>query len=467
MTYAYDAQGRVTSIVTSPGSTPTTWTMTYTAAGDLATVQEPSGASYTLTWDSARRLSTIATSASETMTYVRDAMGDVTSRTIDTPGYTVLSQTNTFDELGRMIKQVGGEGRTWTFGYDKTDNLKTVTDPRTNTLSYGYDAVNRLVTETERDTGVVTHTYNGKDEHASYKDPRNLTTTYVRNGFGEVIQEASPDRGTSVYDYDARGLMISKKDARNITATYAYDNAGRLSSRGYPTTALGEAYTYDQVTAANGGAGGKGRLTKSVDAAGTTDYVYDARGRLTGEKRTIATYAHTVSYAYDANGRVSQITYPSGRMVLYDYDGMGRMVSVALKRTASSATEQIISDAGYHAFSGLRYMTVANDTYLLQYRDTEYSQSEWYVGEEIAGTRTNYIGRYHWREDGLNKTVINSDDYTYEETQHFTYDPAGRMATAQAYMYGSLAWTYDKVGNRLSETRTPSGGSTTTKTMSC
>jgi len=91
-------------------------------------------------------------------------------------------------------------------GYDKTDNLKTVTDPRSNVFSYGFDPLNRLISETDEENKTVNLTRNGVDAITAYTDARNLSTSYIRNGFGEVIREVSPDRGTITYWRDARGL---------------------------------------------------------------------------------------------------------------------------------------------------------------------------------------------------------------------------------------------------------------------
>jgi YD repeat-containing protein len=67
------------------------------------------------------------------------------------------------------------------------------------------------------------------------------------------------------------------------------------------------------VTAPNKG---KGRLTGITDQTGSTALVYDERGNVTKETRTIATKAHVVSYVYDLADRITQITYPSGRIVV-------------------------------------------------------------------------------------------------------------------------------------------------------
>ena len=299
--------------------------------------------------------------------------------------------------------------------------------------------------------------YNGKDEETSYKDPRNLSTTYVRNGFGEVIQETSPDRGTTVYDYDARGLMISKKDARNVTVSYSYDAAGRLTGRSYPTATLNETFAYDESAA---GATGKGRLTTMKDAAGTSKFYYDAVGRVTGEVRTIGGYAHTVAYTYDAagTGKLISMTYPSGRIITYNYDALGRVIYIGLKNSATATEQQVVSWAGYFPFGTLRGLSFGNGLNMWLNKSEEYRLDGLFLDQASGGP--SLIERYHYIGDGWNLTVLNNDTIAPAETQRFSYDDAGRLLTASG-PYGSRSYSYDKVGNRLSEVREVSGTTTT------
>jgi YD repeat-containing protein len=202
-----------------------------------------------------------------------------------------FNQAQTFDELGRLLQQIGANTQTTAFAYEKNGNLKSVTDPRSGLYAYGYDSLNRLIQTVDEETSQVNLTLDGQDNVTAYSDPRTLVTNYVRNGFGEVIQEASPDRGTTVTVRDARGLPTQITDGRSVVTQLTYDNAGRVLTKVYPA-ATGEnlTYTYDDTT---GGNLGKGRLTKITDQTGSTAFVYDVRGNVTTETRTISGYVHT------------------------------------------------------------------------------------------------------------------------------------------------------------------------------
>lgn len=180
-------------------------------------------------------------------------------------------------------------------------------------FGWTYDAINRLISTKDEDTNTVTLTRNGKDEITNYSDPRSLNTAYVRNGFGDIIQRTSPDSGTTVYTYNALGKPTQITDGRGVVTNLTYDNAGRLLTKQYPAAAS-ENVTYAWDATASGNKG-KGRVTKIQDASGSIEWVYNALGQVTQEKKTTGSAVYTIGYAYDLDGNVTQIIYPSGRTV--------------------------------------------------------------------------------------------------------------------------------------------------------
>ncbi|MER2603249.1 MAG: hypothetical protein ABTR27_12940 [Candidatus Competibacter phosphatis] len=443
---------RLTSVTVEPGASQAVWAITYTLAGDVATVTTPAGMVYTLTWNDARRLTAVQNSNSERIEYTHDPMGNVTRTDIRWGAAAVLQTTaNAFDELGRQIRQTGQLSRIWKFGYDKTSNLTQVTDPRNKNIGYGYDPVNRLITETERDAGVTTVTYDGRDNPSSYKDPRNLTTTFIRNGFGEVIREVSPDRGTTTFVRDARGLVTQATDARAIVTNFTYDNAGRNLTRSYPAaTAENVTYTYDNVTAPNKG---KGRLTGMTDQSGTSAYVYNAKGKMTQETRVIATKTYVTSYGWSNSGLLESITYPSGRIVTYTSNALGQVTAITTKASAVATAENILTGITYMPFGPLAGGNFGNGLALKKYWDSDYLPNGIKVAPTAGGA--SLMQRWHWFDtDFMNLTVLNDNDVTPAETQTLGYDDVGRLASASSTAYGTRAYTYDTLGNRLTEVRT-------------
>ena len=246
---------------------------------------------------------------------------------------------------------IGAYSQTTQFGYDKTANMTSLTDPRSKVYSNAYDSVNRLIRETDPESSQVNYTLDTRGVMTAYTDPRSLATTYVYNGFREVIQEASPDRGTNVYVRDARGLVTQVTDGRGIVTNMTYDNAGRLLTKTYPAaTAENITYTYNSVASGNKGVG---RLTKIQDQSGSTELAYDERGNVVTDVRTIAGQVHPIAYGYDLADRITQITYPSGRIVNYVRDSQGRVTSVTTKLNAGASPVTVASAIAYQPLSGL------------------------------------------------------------------------------------------------------------------
>jgi len=79
-------------------------------------------------------------------------------------------------------------------------------------------------------------------------------------------------------------------------------------------------YTYDSLT---GGNYGISRRTGMGDSSGSSAYLYDARGRLVEESKTIDAVVYTTAYAYDGADRVTDTTYPTGEVVATEYNDRG------------------------------------------------------------------------------------------------------------------------------------------------
>jgi RHS repeat-associated protein len=351
---AYNDRGAVTSIIVNPGANQRTTVIARDSLDQITSITAPAGVVLNFAYDDARRLSRISNSSNEVVEYVYNALGNATKTTAKA-GTTVLAERNaTFDELGRMLRSIGAAGTTggriWQFGYDKADNQITVTDPRSQIYSSGFDSLNRLVSQTEPNGAVTTLTLNSKDEVSSYKDPRNFSTTYVRNGFGEVIRRSSPDTGTTDYWYDARGLVTKVLEARGFETLFTYDNAGRRLTKTFTGVAAENVtYTYDSIA---GGNFGKGRLTRMVDQAGSSDFLYDIYGNVTRETRIVGTRTYAASYGYDAGNRLISITYPSGRIVAYARDATGRISGVTTKETSTAAVINLATGVTWRGIGG-------------------------------------------------------------------------------------------------------------------
>jgi len=223
--------------------------------------------------------------------------------------------------------------------------------------------------------------------------------------------------------------LTSKKDAKVVTIAYQYDAANRLMKIDF-TTDTDITYAYDTCT------NGKGRLCTMTDASGTTSYEYSKKGQLTKETKIIDSKTYITQYTYDQNGNLKTMTYPSGKVITYNYTND---LAVSVLNGAANLATSIT----YKPFGGISSLTYGNGLAGSISYDNQYRLSSIQVPGVLNLTSA-------FDANGNITGITNSLDAT--KNKSFTYDAIDRLASGTSSgIWGSLAWTYDGVGNRLTE----------------
>jgi RHS repeat-associated protein len=445
-TLTYDARLRLLSSAITTGAGILTTSYGYDAAGNLLSITLPDASALTNTYDAAHRLVGTSDLFSNKIAYTLDAFGDRTNTAVSNPAATVTRQhSGTFDALGRLLDDVGGVGQTTAYSYDSNGNRLTIIDPLSRLTQQSFDALNRVTQITDPAMGSTGISYDGHDRPLSVTDPNGNTTSYTYDGFGDVIQEVSPARGTTVYRYDLDGNLIKRTDARGAIADYTYDALDRVTATTYPAdTAENVSYTYDQAA----GGFGVGRLTSVTDAAGTLSRAYDERGNVLTESRVHGSGASAVTlltkYTYDAASRIASIAYPSGAVVAYTRDAMGRITAVTEKALGASTSTTVVSSVTYQPFGPSSGLTYGNGVAESRSFDLDYRLMS------VAGTGSTQIQHLAYGYNAANDVLSITDAVTSANSQAFGYDVLDRLTSASGG-YGSLGYTYDANGNRLTE----------------
>lgn len=426
-TSAYDVRRRLRTRTVNAGNPDAeTTTFGYDGVGQLTSVATWDGTVLRYQYDDAHRLTEIADNQGGVIQYTLDAMGNrIREDVFDSADRLVRSQQRIYDALVRLNSDIGAAGQTSAYRYDGNGNLTARVDPLARTTTLGYDALNRLLTSTDPAGGVTRYGYDAKDRLASVRDPINLTTTYTYDGLGNLTQIASPDTGISTFVPDAQGNVVGSTDARGLATSYTYDALNRqiLASHVGGSVAL----EYDNT--GSGGDYARGRLTKVTDPSGTTNYAYDARGRVVRKTQTVGSDASAktfiIGYQYAA-GRATGIAYPSGRSASYSFDAQGRIAGITI------AGQNVLTGAVYLPFGGVTAWTWGNgQTYRRDY-DAD--------------------GRIATVTSGPNTAAYGSETWT------FGYDVLNRLTAAVLPQGGSFTYAYDGDGNRKQENR---GGAAT------
>jgi YD repeat-containing protein len=429
-TLAYDLRQRLTS--RSVGSEVTSYD--YDGVGQLKKVTLPDGSFLSYTYDASHRLTEISDNLGNRIVYTLDNVGNRTQEQVRDPLNT-LAQTRSrvYNSLNRLSQEIGAASQTTTYGYDNQGNVTSINGPLAGAVDVTnntYDALNRLVRVTDPNSGQVNYGYNALDQLTSVSDPRSLVTTYGIDGLGNLNQQVSPDTGTTLNIHDAAGNLLTQQDAKGQLTTYTYDALNRVTSITYQVGVV-HAYEYDQ------GVNGKGRLTQITEPNSTTQYVYDQKGRLVTETRTINAVAYVTSYSYDGAGRLSGMTYPSGRQVTYGFDALGRVQQI--DTTLGGSGQVVVSSVAYRPFGPAQSFTFGNGQTHTRGFDQDgriasytLAAQTFAVGYDLA-SRINSIA-----ESGV---PAHTNTYYYDNLDRLTQVILPNLT----YSFG-----YDAVGNRLS-----------------
>jgi RHS repeat-associated protein len=405
----YDADGRVKRVsMPYRGSSASDWTET--------------------TYDGLNRPTVITNPDSTTREFA------YTYNTVTATAEDDLQRRQVFNGIGQLIR------------VDEPDpsEMEPSLDVPLSTL-YTYNAQGALL-------GVCQYANNSTGACASGAQTRSFTVNWL----GQVISETHPESGNTSYEYYNDGLLKTRTDARSITATYSYDAASRMTGVSYSgesgTATPSVSMQYDQN-------GYTGLLTTMTDGVGTVTMAYNAAGLVTSETRQFTGVLGTVtsSYDYDYVGRLTQVTYPTGRIVKQDYAnssgiGVDRMSALSMKHNsgASSWTSMI----GSVTDNAAGQMTARTIGALDETRDFNVRNQLIEIDAKVGSTeRLNLTYGYGTSNNNSGRIRSRVDSLSAGHSVSYAYDALGRLSGVTNTDPGwSIAWQYDGHGNRVSQT---------------
>ncbi|MGS5088851.1 RHS repeat-associated core domain-containing protein [Hydrogenophaga sp. A37] len=379
-TYAYSPAGQVSQINEPTGLvryltyTPRNWlatstlsaggvslatAYTYTVDGQVKSVALPNGHAITYFYDAALRNTGWSDNRGQSASYTLDAAGNATEEQVkNNGGQLALQIRRTISALNRVQSETRGAGIVETYTQDGNGRLASATDALGKTTTYGRDPLARIISITDATSRAATITYNAQDAVTQVVDFKYVTTNYTRDVQGNARSEATPDEGTTATTVDALGLPSRIVDALGRASDITRDALGRPTlithspvSSTPAATPGGKTLTtqlrYDLTGAACNASGqadaSKGRLCEVIDMSNgvthaTTQYQWDAFGRLTAQAQTlssaVANHSHqqTTAFTYLASGggqgELASITYPSGSVLTHQYNATGRLTGM-------------------------------------------------------------------------------------------------------------------------------------------
>jgi RHS repeat-associated protein len=417
----------------------------------------------------------------------------------------VETQTHTaYDGVGRAAqsRQIAGNGDGGTvlattetiYGGDRTTVIPPQGGPVTTTLVDARGHTTELRQHHSRNIAsaydTTTYAYTPHGHLAKVTDPAGNSWSYTYDQLGRQTTTDDPDKGVTTTVYDDRGQVISTKDARGTTLFTIYDNLGRRTElrEGTATGTLRATWVYDTLV------GAKGQLAESTrfqDGNAYTSQVtqYDRLYRPIRTAVVIPASEGALAGTYQTGTSYKS----SGLVGGMSYSAAGALPGGGVVYTHEDQTLRTIAVSGQGMTTSISYSNTGKP---LQY----------VLGLSSGGKKTWTTNTYEWGTQRLATSRVDREEqagvdrhatYKYDElgnvlsiadvsrtgtdNQCFTYDYKRQVkdawtqgtttcaATPSASAVGGPApywnsYTYDKTGNRLTETKHDPAGDTAKNT---
>jgi RHS repeat-associated protein len=484
-------------------------TLNYDGNYRITSITDPIGRSVRYTYNSQGTLATVTDLGGGTTSYTYDAQNNLLTIT-DARGIQFLQ--NTYDQNGRVIKQVAADGGVTTFSYTQLNSAvstfvavstagaalsngtaivgagsipnvntspasgTTVTDPLGNVTTYHFNAAGFILDATDALGEKSVYTVDpATNQLRSVTDPLGRTTAYTYDSLGNTTSitrlSGTPNAVTTTYTYDptfnkltsvtdalghktifkydATGNLITTIDPQNQQTAYTYDGFGEPAT---VTDPLGNTIQYGYTN------GSLARITDPL--GGVSTRVTDLASRLISTTNPLG---QTIAYQYDTQDKITQITNPAGGLTAFTYDPNGNLLSV------QDARQQGTSNKTTYTYDKMDRLATRTDP-LSRKESYSYDLNGNLVQEtDRRGVVTTF------KYDGLNRRTFigyGTNGSNYESTITYQYDAGSRLTgvvdsssgtitpafdaldrlASESTPLGSISYGYDKAGRRTSST---------------
>ena len=433
---------------------------TYNTGKKLTRIEYQGGEALDLTYDGSGRLSTVTDEHGRTITLTYDGSSRVS--TAVTPDGTF---TYTYGSNNNLIEVEKPDTKTREYHYEDTSFVNALTgitnEDSVRIATWGYDAQGRA--DSSEHAGSVdefTLTYNS-DGTITETNPLGKQTIYtytVINGVRKItkvdgVASTHCPAANKAYTYTSSGYLASTTDWEGNKTTYTTDQNGLETSR---VEAVGTAEERTITTTWVPSL----RLPDVITEAGkTTDYGYDADGRMTSVTvtDTNTSETRTTTYTYWSNstgsggqtilGRLKEIDGPRTDVTdktTFTYDSDFRLIKT--EDALGHETETTAFDAAD------RPLTVEDEN------DVETDMAYDTMGRILTvtrapGTALEAVTTFTYNDVGDVETIESPNGTLVT----YSYDNARRLTGMEDDLGNTIAYTLDDAGNILTEERRDPG----------
>ena len=349
-----------------------------------------------------------------------------------------------------------------------TENTDGKFNSQSRTTEYTYDnntkALKSVTLKDGQNVFQNTYTYNSAKLLSTIRH-NGFDYIFIYDEFGNMKETKVGSRTLMRNEYNARnGKILSSTYGNGDKIQYTYDNFERLSQinrdgeiTNYKYNLSGQlvnvtdntgkyTYYYDSID----------RMTRMVyPDGGNIKYVYDKNNRLTAIKTNLGGTQRLTGYEYLLDGKLSKTNLPTGKSVVYKYDG--------LDRSLTSSIDGVLNTSYSYESAGAGKTTPLVSSVTINGKKTDYTYDAY--GNILTITEDGVL-KHSYTYDARNQLV---KDVSGEDTYVYTYDAGGNLLSVQlngetvkTYAYGDENWKdlltsfngqdiiYDEIGNPLS-----------------
>lgn len=454
--YTYNTRGDVTSLKLND-QPPTV--VQYDASGNVKTIANAAGFTASSVYDTAGRQTSFTDFNGNTTiydyrdgcpcgtpkktTYADDTyeirswngLGLVTRVEVYEADGTLVQVTVTnYDEIGRVIEEVQGQGvdqmvtrkfydgnlLDWEIIVNPESPNETPSTPiaqrKSRITDYQYDAAGRLVKQTDAEGGVVEYRYDANGNRVLLQDPVGNITTWVYDALNRMTEERDPFYWVDyVGTHSARfaGLSGDAFLAEVVAANTEPSGASAQANLGAEHVRV---YAYD----------GEGHQVKTIDRNGRRrEFEYDPLGRVENEKwyDPAGSLVRTITSTYYASGNLRTISDPDS-MYTYTYDVLNRVRTV--DNAGTPDMPHVVLSYQYEAIGNVtRTSDNLGVSVVSTYDKRNRLARRWWEGTGIDAARVDFFYTAAGRESHIDRysDLAGTTRVAYTDR---TYDLAGR-----------------------------------------
>lgn len=379
--FTYDNLNRLKSIIyPKAGSSPVS--INYTAT------------SKTLTRGNLEQSSTVNGFGQTINTTINDTLNNI-----------AISTTQNYDAIGQLIfKSHPNDTIGTAFQYDALGRQTRIDHPDNSFRVFEHLSYNdlRITDERNNQTTYTYRAFGNPSEKSLIRivSPENISTSINRNhldqktsvwhgetgGLGfQRIYEYTPnyflnsitnsETGITLFGRDEIGNMTSKRVGVSADTFYSYDFQNRNTFVDYPNTTADVTFGYDD----------NGNSVQVDNQNSTRAYIYDENDNLKTETINIGQTSSILEYVYTALDYVDTLTYPSGKIVNYSPDALGRPTQM----------NPYLTNVSYYPSGQTKQLTYANG------QATDYTLNNRLWVERINVGNINQVVGLTYAYDGL------------------------------------------------------------------